>query len=149
MPAWQRRMTNPERKDKQGLPSTYITVDNKYDLNFWVFEETCYVHVFYHLSGLEIGIYEMDIEKYYECVTNLETYYDNQCGLKDTEDTFTTIVEKESLPEEENTVGSERPDTIYVEYDIFEEPYKGLATHYEGMGLRYIRQLVGVYSIPV
>ncbi len=134
IPAWQRRMTKPERKDKQGLPSMYITVDNKYDMNFWVFEETCYVHVFYHSSGIEIGIYEMGIEKYYECVANLETYYNNLPGLEEAEDTSAAIVEKESLPEEENAIGSERPDTIYVEYDVFGEPYNGLAAHYEGDG---------------
>lgn len=73
--SWKRIFFESEKKYTQGLPTMYILFDNKYNLDFWVTKDTCEVHVYYHASGVEIGIYEMDIKNYYACVEYLDSVY--------------------------------------------------------------------------
>ncbi len=73
--SWKRIFFESEKKYMQGLPTMYILFDDKYNLDFWVTKNTCEVHVHYHTSGIEIGIYEMDIKNYYACLEYLDNVY--------------------------------------------------------------------------
>ena len=61
-------------KDLQSLPSLYINLDDKYMMAFWVHdrEGVCYMDLYYHLSGIELGSYEIDIDDYRDCLEYLQ-----------------------------------------------------------------------------
>ena len=59
--------------DLQSLPSLYINLDDKYMMAFWVHdrEGVCYMDLYYRLSGIELGSYEIDIDDYRDCLEYL------------------------------------------------------------------------------
>ena len=69
--SWKRKASDSSHKDLNGLPDTYINLDNKYQIDFWAFENECCVHMSYHSSRIMIGTYEVDIQTYNECVEYL------------------------------------------------------------------------------
>lgn len=40
-----------------GLPDAYITVEKKFNMDFWIEEEECYIKVYFHSSNVEIASY--------------------------------------------------------------------------------------------
>ncbi len=40
-----------------GLPDAYITVDQKFNMDFWIGEEECFIKIYFHSSKIEIASY--------------------------------------------------------------------------------------------
>lgn len=47
-----------------GLPDGYITVDQKFNVDFWIEEEVCYIKIYFHSSHIEIASYHTNISHF-------------------------------------------------------------------------------------
>ena len=55
IPKWKRIWTTDVQR--LGLPDAYITVNRKYNMDFWIEEEECFIKVYFQSSNFEIASY--------------------------------------------------------------------------------------------
>ncbi len=59
---WKRTWTT--NMQHLGLPDAYITVEQKYNMDFWIEEEKCYIKIYFHSSNIEIASYYINVSQF-------------------------------------------------------------------------------------